>query len=169
MHKITWTCRWTKIEGLVLLLTAVFEQINWTIKFYDQIFNVTILSDCTFMKTWCHDWSLKQIFLLKFPKYLATFWDVFKKVICWATFGKKLGYFLFQNLVTLQINHFIEIIILGQGPWSSGHGPKVVVSNPGNIYWMDIFSHIFSVKIVMIFVWKRPKINYKRIGLFLKI
>ena len=126
MHKITWTCRWTKIEGLVLLLTAVFEQINWTIKFYDQIFNVTILSDCTFMKTWCHDWSLKQIFLLKFPKYLATFWDVFKKVICWATFGKKLGYFLFQNLVTLQINHFIEIIILGRKPWSSGHGRRLM-------------------------------------------
>ena len=26
---------------------------------------------------------------------------------------------------------------------------KVVGSNPGTVYWMDIFSHIFVVKIVM--------------------
>ena len=26
---------------------------------------------------------------------------------------------------------------------------KVVSSNPGTIYWMDIFSHLFVVKIVM--------------------
>ena len=38
----------------------------------------------------------------------------------------------------------------------SGYGthiPKVVSSNPGTIYWMDIFSHLFVVKIVMC-VWK---------------
>ena len=29
------------------------------------------------------------------------------------------------------------------------HILKVVVSNPNTIYWMDIFSHIFVVKIVM--------------------
>ena len=43
--------------------------------------------------------------------------------------------------------------IYGRESWSSGcgnpHFPKVVGSNPGTIYWMDIFSHIFVVKIVM--------------------
>ena len=29
---------------------------------------------------------------------------------------------------------------------------KVVGSNPGTVHWMDIFSHIFVVKIVMMFV-----------------
>ena len=32
------------------------------------------------------------------------------------------------------------------------HVPKVVGSNPGTVYWMDIFSHILDVKIVMMFV-----------------
>ena len=27
--------------------------------------------------------------------------------------------------------------------------PKVVGSSPGTGYWMDIFSHLFAVKIVM--------------------
>ena len=50
-------------------------------------------------------------------------------------------------------------------PRSSGYGKrltiqKVVGSNPGTVYWMDIFSHIFVVKIVM----KRPKINEKEAG-----
>ena len=31
-------------------------------------------------------------------------------------------------------------------------GPKVMGSNPDNVYWMDIFSHIFVVKIVIMFV-----------------
>ena len=30
--------------------------------------------------------------------------------------------------------------------------PKVVGLNPGTIYWMDIFSQIFVVKIVLMFV-----------------
>ena len=30
--------------------------------------------------------------------------------------------------------------------------PKVVGSNPGTVYWMDIFAHIFVVKIVMMFI-----------------
>ena len=34
---------------------------------------------------------------------------------------------------------------------------KVVGSNPGTIYWMDISSHVFVVKIVMMFVWKDQK------------
>ena len=29
---------------------------------------------------------------------------------------------------------------------------NVVGSNPGSIYWMDIFSHIIFVKIVVMFV-----------------
>ena len=36
-------------------------------------------------------------------------------------------------------------------------------SNPGTVYWMDIFSHVFVLKIVL-FVWKRPKINEKEAG-----
>ena len=34
------------------------------------------------------------------------------------------------------------------------HVPKVVGSYPGTIYWMVIFSHIFVVNIVMMFVLK---------------
>ena len=34
--------------------------------------------------------------------------------------------------------------------------PKVVGSNPCTVYWMDIFSHIFVVKIVL-FVCKDNK------------
>ena len=33
-------------------------------------------------------------------------------------------------------------------------------SNPGTVYWMDIFSYLFVVKIVMC-VEKRTKINEK--------
>jgi len=61
-------------------------------------------------------------------------------------------------------------------PWSSGYGkrltfhvPKVVGSNPSTVYWMDIFTHLFVVKICTVCL-KRPKINKKRPGLahFLK-
>ena len=38
------------------------------------------------------------------------------------------------------------------------------VHNNDTVYWMDIFSHIFVVKIE-IFVLKRPKINEKEAGL----
>ena len=31
--------------------------------------------------------------------------------------------------------------------WEETHIPKVVGSNPVTVYWMDIFSHIFVVKI----------------------
>ena len=34
---------------------------------------------------------------------------------------------------------------------------KAVGSNPGAVYWMDIFSHWFGVKIVSMFVWKDRK------------
>ena len=41
----------------------------------------------------------------------------------------------------------------GRGPLSSGYWrrlvPKVVCSNPCTVYKMDIFSHLFVVKIVM--------------------
>ena len=33
--------------------------------------------------------------------------------------------------------------------WEETHVPKVVSSNPGTIYRMDIFSHSFVAKIVM--------------------
>ena len=38
--------------------------------------------------------------------------------------------------------------------WEETHVLKVVGLNPSTIYWMDIFSHWFVVKIVMMFVWK---------------
>ena len=44
------------------------------------------------------------------------------------------------------------------------HVPKVVGSNPGTVYWMDIFSHLFVVKICNVCL-KRPKINENRPGL----
>ena len=36
--------------------------------------------------------------------------------------------------------------------------------NPGTIYWMDIFSHLYVVEICNVRL-KRPKINEKRPGL----
>ena len=36
-------------------------------------------------------------------------------------------------------------------------------SNPGAVYWMDIFSHTFVVKICNVCL-KRPKINEKEAG-----
>ena len=41
--------------------------------------------------------------------------------------------------------------------------PKVMGSNPGTVYWMEIFSHIFVVKICNVCL-KRPKINEKEAG-----
>ena len=40
--------------------------------------------------------------------------------------------------------------------------PKVVGLNPGTIYWMNIFSHKFVVKIVKMFVWKDKNKMKKR-------
>ena len=39
--------------------------------------------------------------------------------------------------------------------------PKVVGSNPGTIYWMDIFTHIFCKNCNDVCL-KRPKLNDKR-------
>jgi len=41
---------------------------------------------------------------------------------------------------------------------NKGRSPVLVVmgSNPGTVFFMDIFSHIFDVQIVM-FVWKDQK------------
>ena len=48
---------------------------------------------------------------------------------------------------------------LNNKPWSSSYGRRLVfrrswVQNPSTLYWMDIFSHVFFVKIVM-FIWGR--------------
>ena len=40
------------------------------------------------------------------------------------------------------------------------HTRKVVGSNPSAVYWMDIFSHCFVVKMFIVYL-KRPKINEK--------
>ena len=41
--------------------------------------------------------------------------------------------------------------------WEETHVPNVVGLNPGTVYWMDMFSHILFVKIVMMFVGKDQK------------
>ena len=50
--------------------------------------------------------------------------------------------------------------------WEETHVPKVVGSNQGTVYWMDISSHIFFVvKNVMMFVLKKTENKrYKRPG-----
>ena len=70
-----------------------------------------------------------------------------------------------SNELTLWIVALVEAYLLwlklkknyGRWPWSSGYGrrlmSKVVGSNLSTVYWMDIFSHLFVVGIVM-FVWK---------------
>ena len=42
--------------------------------------------------------------------------------------------------------------------------PRVVGSNLGTVYWMDIFSHIFVVKNCNVCL-KRLKINEKEVGI----
>ena len=50
----------------------------------------------------------------------------------------------------------------------SGGSPGLVVivmfqsSNPSTVYWMDIFSHLFVLKFVMLF--EKTKINEKEAG-----
>ena len=39
---------------------------------------------------------------------------------------------------------------------------NVLGLNPGTVYWMDIFSHVFVVKYCDDVCLKRPKINNKR-------
>ena len=43
--------------------------------------------------------------------------------------------------------------------WVTTHVRKVMGSNLGAVYWMDIFSHCFVVKSVSIVCLKRSKIN----------
>ena len=42
--------------------------------------------------------------------------------------------------------------------WEETHVPKILGSNPSTVCWMDIFSHIFVVRIVM-FLFEKMKIN----------
>ena len=43
--------------------------------------------------------------------------------------------------------------------WEETHVPKVVGSNPSTVYWMDIYSHSFVVKL-----FEKTKMNEKRPG-----
>ena len=52
---------------------------------------------------------------------------------------------------------------LVQWLWEKTHVPKVVSSNPSTAYWMDIFSQLFDVKIVMC-VRKEENKNKKEAG-----
>ena len=49
--------------------------------------------------------------------------------------------------------------------WEEIFVPKVVVTGASTVYWMDIFSHLFVVRIVK-FAWKDEKEAEN--GLFLK-
>ena len=43
----------------------------------------------------------------------------------------------------------VTYLLQGREPREETHVPKVVGSNPRTIYWMEIFSHKFVVKIVL--------------------
>ena len=53
-------------------------------------------------------------------------------------------------VVILKLNKFHR---MGGSPdswlWEETHVPMIVGLNPNTVYWMDIFSHIFVVKIIM--------------------
>ena len=57
---------------------------------------------------------------------------------------------------------FIRVVALVLWLWVTTDVWKIVGSNPGAVYWLDIFSHWFVVNIVCL---KIPKINVKRPGL----
>ena len=48
--------------------------------------------------------------------------------------------------------------------WEETHVRKVVGLNPGTVYWMNIFTHIFVVNICNV-CYKRLKINEKEAGI----
>ena len=77
----------------------------------------------------------------------------FSVIMCLKRTKKSPGLVLFhqQPLNKFSAKHFYSF---GRKPWSSGYGrrifaPKVLSSNPSTIYWMDIFSYLIDVKIVM--------------------
>ena len=51
------------------------------------------------------------------------------------------------------VHKCLRYIILGGSPGlvvvGGDHVPKVVSLNPNTVYWMDIFSHLFVVKIII--------------------
>ena len=62
---------------------------------------------------------------------------------------KKFSSFSFPRFIA------ITFIILGgwvEWLWEETHVSKVMGSNPNIVHWMDIISHLFVVKIVMMFV-----------------
>ena len=72
-------------------------------------------------------------------------------------------------------NALLNMWCLGREPWSSGYGWRLTfwrswVWIPCTVYFMEIFSHVFIVKIVMVFVWKDRKFTIKEAGVgpFLK-
>ena len=69
--------------------------------------------------------------------------------------------------VELSIKWAIKISLLGREPWSSGYRRRLMIWR----LWVQIlapctgwtfFSHLFVASIVLMFVWKDPKINDKR-------
>ena len=63
----------------------------------------------------------------------------------------------------------LQYFLFGRVPWSSGYGRRLMFQRPWvwipapDTGWTWHFSHSFVVKIVL-FVWKRPKINEKEAG-----
>ena len=74
-------------------------------------------------------------------------------------FKADLKHFLIRH--TLHFSREGALVLL---LWEKTHVLTVMGSNPSAVYWMDIFSHKFVVKNVLLFVLKRPKINEKRPG-----
>ena len=64
----------------------------------------------------------------------------------------------------------LDVSKIGQEPWSGGYGRLLMFERswfqilPLNTGCTWLFLHLFVVKIVL-FVWKRPKINERRLGL----
>ena len=69
---------------------------------------------------------------------------------------------LFHFVFNIQTTTFPEALVWWL--WEKTHIPKVVVGlNPGTVYQMEFFSHIFVAKICNVCL-KRPKINKKEAG-----
>ena len=60
-------------------------------------------------------------------------------------------------------NWKVRVGALVQWLWEETLAPKVVGSNPSTVYWMDIFSHLFVVQLVM-FVWKDKNKGKRGLG-----
>ena len=73
-----------------------------------------------------------------------------------------IGRFIKRRSLVMQVNLTNRrwAVARVQWLWEETYVPKVVGSNPSTVYWVDIFTHLFVVKIVML-TRKRRKISEK--------